>query len=535
MAAKSVDKWQYGDFQTPVELARKVVSVLKRNHGIVPDVIIEPTCGKGAFIQACGEGFGNAQILGYEINPSYVEAARTELGAIRGMSKASIRQADFFQTDWQHILSSLHGYLLIIGNPPWVTSSELGLLESDNLPQKSNFQNRKGIDAITGAGNFDISEWMLLQTLQWLENRTGALAFLCKTTVARKIMRQIRRTSRNTFFGHIYPIDARLYFGAAVEACLFVLTQSSENTDCELYESLESTKPIQIIGERDGFVVTNVEQYGRLRHLRGQDPRYIWRTGIKHDCSDIMELERHGEDYRNGLGEIVRCEQKLLYPLLKSSDIGNGRTSDFRKLVIVTQKAVGENTSPLQGLAPKTWEYLNRHKNRFDRRKSSIYNNKPDFSIFGVGPYSFRPWKVAISGLYKKLNFCIVGPLSGKPVMLDDTVNFLSFETEQEARFVYELLGSKPTLDFLDSVIFWDEKRPVTTEILRRLSLREVARQLGRLDQYRRWTETIATDCKGQLELAIAEEAEEYAIRTCGQGKTLASRLPHLPPPIPHE
>ena len=38
-------------------------------------------------------------------------------------------------------------------------------LASPNLPSKSNFQNRKGLDAVTGKANFDISEWMLIQLM----------------------------------------------------------------------------------------------------------------------------------------------------------------------------------------------------------------------------------------------------------------------------------------------------------------------------------------------------------------------------------
>ena len=56
MATKSVDKWQYGDFQTPDILANAVVEVLKRNHKLTPSVIIEPSCGKGAFIRAALRG-----------------------------------------------------------------------------------------------------------------------------------------------------------------------------------------------------------------------------------------------------------------------------------------------------------------------------------------------------------------------------------------------------------------------------------------------------------------------------------------------
>ncbi len=79
MAKKSIEKWQYGDFQTPVELARKVVEVLKQNHGIDPDIIIEPTCGKGEFIIASYEGFKKSNILGFEINPEYVDEANSSL------------------------------------------------------------------------------------------------------------------------------------------------------------------------------------------------------------------------------------------------------------------------------------------------------------------------------------------------------------------------------------------------------------------------------------------------------------------------
>lgn len=511
MEKKSIDKWQYGDFQTPVDLARKVVEVLKRNHGIDPDFIIEPTCGKGAFILASYEGFENSHILGFDINSEYVGEAKSSLKEMVTSNRAEISEADFFNTDWEKMLSSLKGYILIIGNPPWVTSSELGLLNSKNLPEKSNFQNRKGIEAITGSGNFDISEWMLLQHINWLSKREGAIAFLCKYAVARKVMRQVRQASEHRFFGHIYPIDAKAYFGASVEACLFVLTTDTGNADCEVYESLYSVKPSHVIGERDGFIVSDVNHYGKWRHIRGQDSRYIWRSGVKHDCSKIMELEPNGDGYKNGLGEIIKCEDDYIYPLLKSSDVGNGRTTSYRKVVLITQKSVGEDTSQIKEIAPNTWEYLIEHKEYLDNRRSSIYKNKPDFSIFGIGPYSFKNWKIAISGMYKRLKFNLVGPLDGKTVAFDDTVNFLSFDSEEEARFIYHLVTSSPALEFLESMIFWDEKRPITTEILRRLSFKEVAQELGELEQYLYWAQTESSNNVGQLELSIAEKKSTYS------------------------
>lgn len=510
MATKSINKWQYGDFQTPINLAQKVVDVLKNNHNINPDIVIEPTCGKGAFVKAAYEGFEHANILGFEINKEYVNEANLFISATSDSERISVKEADFFSTDWNKILLSLTGYVLIIGNPPWVTSSELGILNSKNLPEKSNFQNRKGIEAITGSGNFDISEWMLLQHINWLSKRKGAVAFLCKYAVARKVMKQISKSADHHFTGHIYPIDAKVNFNASVEACLFILTTDNGSANCEVYKNLDSSLPSHIIGERDGFIVSDIDNYEKWRHLRGQDARYIWRSGVKHDCSKIMELLPENEGYKNGLGEIINLEREYIYPLLKSSDIGNSRVNSYRKVVLITQKYVGEETSSIKNNAPRTWGYLHEHEGYLSRRKSSIYKNKPPFSVFGIGPYTFKDWKIAISGFYKKLNFNLVSPLDSKAVAFDDTVNFLSFDSEDEAKFIHSLIISKPALEFFESMIFWDEKRPITIDILRRLSLKEISKELDVLVQYEHWSEMQASTSTGQLELGIAENRSTY-------------------------
>lgn len=507
---KSIEKWEFGDFQTPFLLAQKVIEVLKRNHNIFPDHIIEPTCGKGAFVLAASDGFPGAQVHGYEINPEYVDIANKEI-QIRNFDRfCEVKEADFFDMAWEQEISCMQGRLLVIGNPPWVTSSELGMLNSKNVPEKANFQGRKGIDAITGSGNFDISEWMLLKHVSWLSCREGAIAFLCKTSVARKVMRQVRQSKNHRFFGHIYSIDAKAYFDASVEACLFVLTTEHGNADCDVYESLESATPSHAIGERDGVIVSDLDIYKKWRHLKGQDPAYVWRSGIKHDCSNIMELEETDSGYINGFGEKVDIEDVYIYPLLKSSDVGNCRVSSYRKVVIVTQKNVGEDTSEIMKAAPKTWEYLTKHEEHLNGRKSSIYKGKPKFSIFGVGRYSFTDWKIAISGLYKNIQFNIIPPMNGKPVLFDDTVNLIPMASKEEAEFVYTLLVSQPATEFLSSLVFMDEKRPITTKILRELSLKEVAKELGCIEEYHKFVISSNQNNVSQLSLGIAESIATY-------------------------
>ena len=95
-----------------------------------------------------------------------------------------------------------------------------------------------------------------------------------------------------------------------------------------------------------------------------------------------------------------------------------------------------------------------------------------------LAPYSFAPWKVAISGFYKRLEFRCVGPEYGKPVVLDDTCYFLPCESKEDAKVLYQILSSRSATGFFESLIFWDSKRPITVQILSSINLIDLAKEL---------------------------------------------------------
>ena len=120
------------------------------------------------------------------------------------------------------------------------------------------------------------------------------------------------------------------------------------------------------------------------------------------------------------------------------------------------------------------------HQENFNARKSSIYNNKPQFSIFGIGDYSFKPYKVAISGLYKTFHFTLILPQADKPVMLDDTCYLIGFDKIEFAVYALILLNSDTTMQFLQSVTFADAKRTFTKDVLMRIDLLELAKTIDK-------------------------------------------------------
>lgn len=467
------ERVEFGDWQTPPQLAQEVLAVVRRRLRR-PRTILEPTCGSGSFLVAATAAFPGAAARGYDVCEAHVGRARAALGG-----RAHVRVADFFTVKWEQVIARLDDPLLVVGNPPWVTNSALGALEGSNLPPKSNVDRQAGIAALTGASNFDISEWMLTRLLELLRDRQFTLAMLCKASVARRVMQAVARHGWPVD-GEVRTIDARTHFSAAVDAALLHLWKGAPRragVRWPVYASLSDSTPERIMGIVDGQVSSDVDAHGRSRALEGQST-IEWRSGIKHDCAKVMELAAHERGWINALGELVDAERSHVYPLLKGSDIANGRLLP-RRHVIVPQRTLGEDTRALRTQAPRLWSYLQRHRARFDARKSRIYANQPAFAIFGIGDYSFAPYKVAICGFYKRFEFAVIRPHGGQPVMVDDTAYFLPCETEAQAEALARALASVPAQEFFRARVFWDAKRPINKALLQSLSLEQLEAQLA--------------------------------------------------------
>ena len=472
MKAAARTRVERGDWQTPAGLARAVLELVRARGVRSPRTVIEPTCGEGTFLVAAGARFPRAKLVGYEINAEYTRSARA---ALRGSAeRARIVTTDFFATDWERELRGVPGPVLVVGNPPWVTTAQLGAIDRANGPDRSNGRGLQGLDALTGKSNFDVSEWMIERLLVVLQGQDATVAMLCKAAVARRLVEAIAARGLAVEPVGLWRIDAAEHFDASVSAVLFVArtrraAMRAGPVSWPVYPRLDAPEPESWLGVVDGVLVADAARFVRTRHLSGHcEPE--WRSGVKHDCARVMELSREGDAWFNGLGERVDIESELVHPLLKSSDVANDRAAPTRAM-IVTQRALGEDTRALRTRAPRAWRYLSRHRALLEARKSSIYDNQPPFAIFGVGAYSFAPWKVAVSGLYKRSTFTIVGPHEGRAVVLDDTCYFLAFDDERSARRAAVALRSDAASDFFGARIFWDAKRPITKSILQALDL----------------------------------------------------------------
>ena len=497
-AVLSVDVRQnreWGDFQTPPELAANVCNYLER-LGISPQIIIEPTYGAGNFILAALRSFPTAELVyGVEIQAKYqwhckVAVLAEALRGQRPSAEIELHQDDIFTHPFpQRILKAQN--ILIIGNPPWVTNAELGGLEAHNLPAKRNIKGLNGLDAVTGKSNFDLGEFVLLRLLDLFSLQPGALAMLCKNSVIKNLIELLPKRRFSVSNIRALEINASREFGVAVAASLLVLEMGAAKSvfTCQVTALDYPDRVLKTFGWVAHRFVANLESYQAHAELDGQSP-FMWRQGLKHDCAQIMELNIQDRGYRNGNNEPVDVETEWVYGLLKSSDLRRFEVDRPRKKVIITQHSLGEDTSSLQQQAPKLWRYLLRNSKYFEKRKSSIYRHKPRFSIFGIGDYSFKLYKVAISALYKEPCFSVVLPVDNRPVMLDDTCYFLGFDTYLEALFTASLLNSPLVKQFLESIVFTSAKRPYTKEVLMRIDLTQAVTRLSFHNLSAVWSET---------------------------------------------
>ena len=480
---EAISRTEFGDFQTNNDLSVRVVKRI-RSQVQNPIILFEPTFGEGNLLLAGLQEFSSIKkIIGVEIYKPYIWKTKFKIlnyylqNPSKNKPSVTLYHESIFDFDLNNLAkNTINDKILILGNPPWVTNAQLTTLESSNLPRKSNFKNNAGLDAMTGKGNFDIGEYITQNLIRNFQNHQGSMAFLVKNIVIKNITFDQKRNNFLIKNLQKYHFDAKKEFNASVEASLFFCAFNDKAEQFCREVNLDENKPFEnTFGWVNNKFVAIMEDYETYANIDGVCP-FEWRQGVKHDCTAVMELRKEGDYFVNAQDEKIELENDLVYPFLKSSDLKNKEVTEVRKYTIIPQKKIGQETDYIKELYPLTYQYLKANEGGFDKRKSSIYKGKPKFSIFGIGDYSFKLYKVAISGLYKTFAFTLVLPLNKKPVMLDDTCYFLGFDTPEEAIITHRILNHAITQKFLKSIVFLEAKRAFTKDILMRINLLTLAR-----------------------------------------------------------
>ncbi len=218
---------EYGDFQTNTTLTDEIVNFISKDE-VNYEFVLEPTCGKGNFIISAIKKFPQIKrLIGVEIYQPYVWETKFKIlsyfvsNKLKNIPNIEIIHANVFEFSFEKIAKETKNYKsLIVGNPPWVTNSELRVLESKNLPKKSNFKKHRGLEAITGKGNFDIGEYIAIELIKNFQYHQGNFAFLVKNSVIKNIIADQKQNNFLISDNKKLCIDAKKEFNVSVNAAL---------------------------------------------------------------------------------------------------------------------------------------------------------------------------------------------------------------------------------------------------------------------------------------------------------------------------
>lgn len=392
--------------------------------------ICDPTFGEGAFIEAL---LVLARRRGVEVSRNLasrlygVELDARDKAHVLELARARYQvelAGDNFVTG--DILSPAlnRRFDVLLGNPPWVNFSALpdshkGLW-ADSYIDHGLVRSRK--DVLLGGSRADLATLILKKVIDRNLAGTGKCGFFIPLSI-------FFNSGSNDRFRpypgspHGYGVKELWDFG---DEKIFdgIATRYGA---VHIQKALSQAWPVPTHVREDGewrlwFSTSTDEKQGfwQRHQMEGDaatvpvvmvDDEQRPRQGINTcGANAIFLLEKRNASFINGLGEITEIEDDLVFPLMdKEAFRASGEMCGPRRFILVPHsRHSGKPLSPMEiGAFPKAIAYLTKHKATLEQRKGTMLNAHIQrglwWSLLGVGPYSFAPWKVIWEALGREV------------------------------------------------------------------------------------------------------------------------------------
>jgi adenine-specific DNA-methyltransferase len=241
------------------------------------DLILDPGCGTGAFIEGiirwCIKNENDIpRIVGIESDPTHIPVARKKFS---GYSSVEIRQEDFLATNHEC-------YDFVIGNPPYIPITKLS--EEEKTTYKSQF--------LTARNRFDLYQLFFEQSLRNLKNN-GRLVFITpekylyvdsasalRVLLGKRNIQELHMVSEQTF-GDLttYPMITTLINRPSRSKTKIIL-RDGKNINVKLPKDGRSWLPSMygMDNEKDGFVLEDITLRVSCGVATGADSVFVKKT-----------------------------------------------------------------------------------------------------------------------------------------------------------------------------------------------------------------------------------------------------------------
>ena len=489
---------ELGEYYTPRGVAELAIETIDADR-IATESVLDPGCGSGVFLAVCLdrkiEALRASQspdeildtltstVFGIDLNPVAVKSAKLAyllaLLPILDAAETETVELPVFLTDALRLtredtitFGSEQLALTVdtlVGNPPWITWDRLAEDLKDQWRETYvsalNLLPHEGASSRLGYANDDIAipfVWVCIH--QYLTD-DGTASFVLKRDVmkgpAGKLLRTLTVGDRPLALTHVHDFNGLQPFGEQVGADAALYTFAS---DRQPTFPIETTSWSRTAGETTPDFSTAATMRETLAvaetaivPLDEDDTTSAWirrdaergaigdcahdiRHGVKDDAQAVFSIDRAQLSRRE-------LEPDLVYPYLKSKHVVSYGLFGHDLRLVPMRTANEENEADLRASQPRTYEYLDSHRDRLEDRSSSWLDQGPFYTVFGLGSYTWADYKVVWCRLGFKPQFAVVSTvddpdLGEKPVVPGDHCMFISTDNRYEAHFLCALLNS---------------------------------------------------------------------------------------------
>ncbi len=432
---------------------------------------------------------------------------------------------------WARIIKNAFAPLFIksvdfvAGNPPWVNWDSLPedyRNDTKGLWLKNKLFTLSGTAGRLGGGKKDISMLFVYECIRSYLKPCGKLGFvitqsLFKTEGAGDGFRQFELPAHNgrpreSFC--VWHVDdmsrLRPFAGAANRTAVICVKRegktnyplvydywlprrsSSINSSAQLDEVLVSTKRVRLIATpvyeeklNAPWLTVCPSSLEPLRKVIGKSS-YVAQAGATTCGADGVFLCRPLRKLSNvstlienihdvGKRKIPKYQGQVkneyLYPVCRGKDIYRWRAKPELFILMVQDPFTRQGIAPGQLKKHRgTWDYLNGFKPYLAARKSSMLPKLPFYSIYGVGPDTFAPFKVVWGRVGNTVAAAVISTADCcgiQKVALPFEAMMVAFDRKEEAHFVCGCLNASPAqLVVIGSIVLHPD-----THVLRRVNV----------------------------------------------------------------
>ena len=482
-----------GEYYTPRGVAELGVAELEV-ESMRDATFLDPGCGSGVFVAACVDAKLDAlagddpeaaletvveTVYGIDLNPVAVKSTKLSyvlsLLPVLERADAPVIELPVFLTDALGLTRddtlTFRGEPFaptvdhLVGNPPWITWNNLS--ESVKQAWRETYVDQLellphgGIESRLGHGNDDISVMFVWVCIRQYLREGGSASFVLKRDITKgpagKLLRTQRVDGRPVSVERIHDFNHLRPFGdgVGVAAAIYTMvadtppsfpiptTSWTRGETVPEYESVDSMRD-SLRADTTGVVPVAADEPASPwvredaeRRALGECAHDI-RHGLKDDATAVYTIDR---------SELAELEPDLVYPYLKSRHVVKYGLFGHDLHLVPMRKANEDNEAVVRERFPKTYAYLERHRDRLEARASSWFEQGTFYNVFGLGAYTWSEYKVVWCRLGFKPHFAVVSTvddpdLGEKMVVPGDHFMFISTASKQEAHFLCALLNS---------------------------------------------------------------------------------------------